>query len=594
MNLMNRLSIKINILPAILFSLLLSFTSVSAQTFTKRASTPINANSGGYYEYLPEGYSTSTTKYPLIVFVHGINEKGDGSSTQITQITNYGLPKKIKYDQFPKSFTVNGTVYRFIVIAPQFKSWPSSADINAVINYATAKYRVNTAKVYLTGLSMGGAVCWDFGGNTNYNKKIAAMVPIASAGYANSTEAKNIADANIKCWGTHNQYDTWVSSSNTKNSVNNVKTYKIANAKMTLFNSSSHDAWGKTYNAAFEENGLNVFEWMLQYSSGTTTTNQAPVANAGSDKTITLPTTSVTLSGSATDADGTIASYKWTKVSGPNTPVFSSTTSRTPTVTSLIAGTYTLRLTVTDSKGATDYDDVKVIVNTTSTKVEAEKYTNMRGVELGTTTDVGGGQNVIYIDSTDYMEYSINAPVAGTYSFTFRLATPHTGAKFAVRNSGGTTLATVYVPNTGGSQTWTNKTVSVTLPSGTQTLRMYSTSRIRWNFNYFTYALSTTTSGTQAASQAVTEESATAATGLAITPNPFADRFVITVNNTYTGTMRVQLVDVSGVVRKEFQVAKNVAGTVQTYLSAGTLPAGNYFVKLQMANWSQTKQVVKL
>ncbi|MFD3004041.1 PKD domain-containing protein, partial [Pontibacter toksunensis] len=48
-------------------------------------------------------------------------------------------------------------------------------------------------------------------------------------------------------------------------------------------------------------------------------TNQPPVANAGPDKTITLPTSSVQLSGSATDSDGTISGYSWSQVSGPNT-----------------------------------------------------------------------------------------------------------------------------------------------------------------------------------------------------------------------------------------------------------------------------------
>ena len=47
-------------------------------------------------------------------------------------------------------------------------------------------------------------------------------------------------------------------------------------------------------------------------------TNQPPVANAGSDINITLPTNSVTLAGSGSDADGTVASYQWAKVSGPS------------------------------------------------------------------------------------------------------------------------------------------------------------------------------------------------------------------------------------------------------------------------------------
>jgi len=92
-------------------------------------------------------------------------------------------------------------------------------------------------------------------------------------------------------------------------------------------------------------------------------TNQSPKANAGSNLTITLPTNSVTLSGSGTDADGTIASYKWAKTSGPSTyTIVSSTTAQTQ-VDNLVQGTYQFELTVTDNSGATAKGTVQVTVN---------------------------------------------------------------------------------------------------------------------------------------------------------------------------------------------------------------------------------------
>ena len=51
--------------------------------------------------------------------------------------------------------------------------------------------------------------------------------------------------------------------------------------------------------------------------TSTPVANQAPIANAGTDKSQTLPTNSVTLGGSATDPDGNITKYAWTKVGGP-------------------------------------------------------------------------------------------------------------------------------------------------------------------------------------------------------------------------------------------------------------------------------------
>ena len=90
--------------------------------------------------------------------------------------------------------------------------------------------------------------------------------------------------------------------------------------------------------------------------------NQPPVANAGIDQAITLPTSTVTLDGSkSTDADGTIASYSWTKISGTGGTLTNATTSKA-TASSLQAGSYSFKLTVTDNKGATASDTVVITV----------------------------------------------------------------------------------------------------------------------------------------------------------------------------------------------------------------------------------------
>jgi hypothetical protein len=113
------------------------------------------------------------------------------------------------------------------------------------------------------------------------------------------------------------------------------------------------------YNGKKLEFGVNAYK-------GTTPpppVNQLPVCNAGLDLSITLPTNSVTLSGSGSDPDGSLISYKWEKITGNNNYSFSDATKLVTTVSNLTQGVYVFRLTVTDDKGATSSDDVSVTVN---------------------------------------------------------------------------------------------------------------------------------------------------------------------------------------------------------------------------------------
>ncbi|WP_462248495.1 PKD domain-containing protein [Ferruginibacter sp.] len=117
--------------------------------------------------------------------------------------------------------------------------------------------------------------------------------------------------------------------------------------------------------------GVYLFELQVTDNSGATgrdtaqiTVNAAnipPVANAGPDQSVTLPTNSVTLSGSGTDADGTVVAYSWKQLSGPIDKL-TSTNTAISVLDNLLEGVYTFELTVTDNRGATDKDSVTVTV----------------------------------------------------------------------------------------------------------------------------------------------------------------------------------------------------------------------------------------
>src|ERR1700754_2415342 len=87
---------------------------VFAQTFTAKH-VSISANTNGFYEYLPVGYTTSSTAYPLLVFLHGVGEEGNGGS-DLTKVLAHGPPQLQNQGKFPSTVTVNGKTFSFICI----------------------------------------------------------------------------------------------------------------------------------------------------------------------------------------------------------------------------------------------------------------------------------------------------------------------------------------------------------------------------------------------------------------------------------------------------------------------------------------------
>lgn len=113
---------------------------------------------------------------------------------------------------------------------------------------------------------------------------------------------------------------------------------------------------------------ISVIPQCQLYSNVTVTppppvANQNPVANAGADITIVLPTNSTTLNGTASiDNDGSITAYKWSRLSGPTQFTLATPNSVNSALSNLVEGTYIFQLEVTDDKGAIHQDTVSVIV----------------------------------------------------------------------------------------------------------------------------------------------------------------------------------------------------------------------------------------
>lgn len=96
--------------------------------------------------------------------------------------------------------------------------------------------------------------------------------------------------------------------------------------------------------------------------------NKVPVADAGAAKSINLPTDSVVVTGSGTDADGKVVAYLWSQVSGPTSSSIVNPGSPTTSIRFKVPGAYLFQLMVTDDKGATGVDTMSVVVNDVSVK----------------------------------------------------------------------------------------------------------------------------------------------------------------------------------------------------------------------------------
>lgn len=116
--------------------------------------------------------------------------------------------------------------------------------------------------------------------------------------------------------------------------------------------------------------------------------------------------------------------------------------------------------------------------------IQAESFVNMSGVDVETTSDTGGGQNVGWIDANDWMNYSVNIPTSGWYKVDYRIASTVGNATLVLSQNAQDISANVVLPNTNGWQNWQTLSSRVYLNAGSQTISIYVRSG-GFNINWF-------------------------------------------------------------------------------------------------------------
>ena len=210
----------------------------------------------GYYEYLPPGYDLGNQVYPLLVFIHGLQENGNGS-TELSRVLAQGPPKMINQNNWDENLP-------FVVLSPQNSNGgcTSSNNIRDFIDYAVANYDINPDRVYLTGLSCGAIGSWNYLRN-NGTSQIAAMVPIAGDGRGAFNNA-GCALGLTPIWAFHGDNDNTVNEIGTIEPINNILACNttLDDVSMVIYPGVGHDSWTQTYNL---NAGHDIYNWMLQH-----------------------------------------------------------------------------------------------------------------------------------------------------------------------------------------------------------------------------------------------------------------------------------------------------------------------------------------
>jgi predicted peptidase len=204
--------------------------------------------SADYLLFLPRSYAEAADQqWPLILFLHGAGERG----TNVWLVAKHGPPKLVRTKpEFP-----------FIVASPQCpagQTW-SNDTVLALLDELLARYRVDPARVYLTGLSMGGYGTWSLA--LAAPERFAAVVPICGGGdpikvlLADPRQAAAL--KSLPVWAFHGAKDPVVKLIESERMVNALKQSGSREVQLTVYPEAGHDSWTEAYD------NPQLYDWLL-------------------------------------------------------------------------------------------------------------------------------------------------------------------------------------------------------------------------------------------------------------------------------------------------------------------------------------------
>lgn len=194
-----------------------------------------------YLLYLPKGYDKKGNSWPLIIFLHGAGERGN----DLDKLKVHGIPKLIQ----------NKKEFPFVIISPQCPQngwWTDYAqNLISLINEVKKDYNIDSSRIYLTGLSMGGFGTWYMA--ERFPDEFAAVVPICGGGdvqFADKIKAP--------VWAFHGGKDDVVPVKRSQEMVDALKAAG-GDVKLTIYPDLGHNSWDPTYD------NEELYKWFLSH-----------------------------------------------------------------------------------------------------------------------------------------------------------------------------------------------------------------------------------------------------------------------------------------------------------------------------------------
>ncbi|MBO1264004.1 prolyl oligopeptidase family serine peptidase [Proteiniclasticum sp. SCR006] len=201
-----------------------------------------------YLLELPEDYDDESSEgFPLLLFLHGMGERGDN----LEMLYVNGIPKLLR----------EGARLPFITLMPQCPDtsfWPDEyRSLKLLLDHITKTYNVDCRRIYITGLSMGGYGTYEM--LTRYPDLFTAGAPICG-GIGSMKARMNLPVLkDIPLWIFHGEQDDVVPVEESRQIHDYLQSIGHENLKMTLYPDLNHDSWTRTYDNS------EVYDFLLRF-----------------------------------------------------------------------------------------------------------------------------------------------------------------------------------------------------------------------------------------------------------------------------------------------------------------------------------------